>query len=139
MPRAAHPAKEFDYLCIPACNVKCQFLKQCQCSLAAAIVDRLCHIQPLRPRIEIRHEVGRQQVSNIRNYPVIAGFDRLIFPGSVYAPPQNGSLCANAINEFAQGPITGKLVAVQRMVDCGQEIPELVRVIDVVMIRIERH
>ena len=51
--------------------------KMASVALRAPIVDRLEHVEPLSGAgIEVRHQVRGQQVADIGNDPIVAGFDR---------------------------------------------------------------
>ena len=139
VPRAAQSPEELDELGIPAGDVEGDLLEDGQRPLAPPVVDRLGHVQPLAASVEVGHQVGRQQVADVRDDPVVAGLDRLVFPHPVDAAPQRRGLGADPVHQLAQRSIGIELVRVERAIDRRQQVPQLVGVVGLVVVLVVDH
>src|SRR5262249_45901307 len=75
VPRPRQPAEELDHAHVTARDIRGQLLEQPDGALAAAIIDGLGDVAALTGSIEAGDELGRHQVADIRNDPVVARLD----------------------------------------------------------------
>src|ERR1035438_772860 len=101
---AAHAAEELDDAGIAAGDVGGELFEDADGAGAAAIVDGLGDVDALGRGVEATDEARGDEVADVRNDPVIAGFDGLVLPETVCVAAQLGGLRANAVDEFLQRP-----------------------------------
>jgi hypothetical protein len=131
---AAEPAEELHHLGVPAGDVVGQLLQQADGALAAAVTDRVGDVEPLAAGVEALHQPRAEQLGDVGDHPVVAGLDRLVLPQPVDALAQHRGGGADAIDHLAQGAVGAKLVGVEGAVDRREQVPELVGVVDLVVV-----
>jgi hypothetical protein len=134
----AQTTEEFDDFDVPSGDVAGDLVRGRDGAFAATVANRLGDIQSLPALIEVGHWNDVQQSANVRDQPVVAGFDRLIVPHAVDVAAEDRRLSADAIDHLAQRSVARECVGILRTVHPRQQIPKLVSAVDIVMIR-HRH
>ncbi len=104
--------------------------------LAPAIVDGLGYVQALASGIQAGYEVGCQKIGNVGNHPIIAGLDGLVFPQAINAPSHHRRVCPYTVHQFSQRSAQAKGLRVNGTIDNRNQVPELIRVVNLVMVEI---
>ena len=128
--------EEFDNPGLPACDVGCNLFQNSERAFATAVVDRFRHIETLARGIEAGHQIRREKIGNIRNDPVVARLNGLVLPQPVHTPPHHRGLRPNPVNHLSQWAFRAKGLGINETVNGRNQIPELVCVINLVMVEI---
>ena len=118
----------------PPRDVQRQLLQDLDGALAAPVVDRLGDVQTLGPRVEFGDQVRGEKVAEIGDDPVVAGLDRLVSPHPVHAPPDDGYLLADPVEQFPQRAGAVEAVGVGGAVDRREQLPEPLGVVAVIAV-----
>jgi hypothetical protein len=115
----------------PGGDVACQLLEDFEGALAPAVVDGLGHVEAPGLHVQVAHQVGADEVPDVREHPAVAGLDVLVVPQPVDAAAHHRNLRADAVHELAEGTRRAKAVGVDRAVDAGQQLPQPLGVVRV--------
>src|ERR1035441_666933 len=132
--RPSQAAEELNNAGVPTGDIGGDFFKDSNGATAAAIVDGLRNIESLAARVLAGHQARGEEIGNIGDDPVVTSLNGLVFPQPVDATAQDCGLCSDAIDHLAQRAVDAKLGRVLAAVDGGQQVPELVRVVNLVVI-----